>query len=515
VARTVWEKLPTAPVGDREDPLGRVLVLWLKAYGPLPQARLGELWGLSSERLAEAVAHWTAEERWVVGDLGEGVEGAAPAAAEVCDARNLETLLRMLRAASRVAFEAQPLDALPLFLAVHQGVVRGDGAGRRTGADGDLGDLKQAMEPLFGYPAPAAAWEGDLLPARLRPYHASWLDRLFVESDLVWFGVGAERLSFALAEDLDLFASGGAAPELFDGVHGRLSFEDLVERSGLGPADLVEELWGLAWEGRVSSTTFLPVRQGLLQRFRPPAGAASRRRPRPLERGSDRWQGRRSSAGEWFALPAGNGPEPGLLERVELDKLRVRQLLSRYGVLFRELSQRELPELAWGRLFRALRLMELSGEVVSGQFFEGVPGLQFASHRALATLKAGLPEDAVFWLNALDPASPCGLGLEGGRGELPPRLPGVHLVFHGRRRVLVSRRSGAELTAEVSPDHPDLPAYLEVLKVLLTREFQPLRALTVETVNGDPAAASPYAPVLAAHFSVTRELDRLRLRRRY
>ena len=50
--------------------------------------------------------------------------------------------------------------------------------------------------------------------------------------------------------------------------------------------------------------------------------------------------------------------------------------------------------------------MELSGEVVTGSFFEGVPGLQFASHAALRALQQPLDEDAVYYLRAR------GVGLE-------------------------------------------------------------------------------------------------------
>ncbi len=65
-------------------------------------------------------------------------------------------------------------------------------------------------------------------------------------------------------------------------------------------------------------------------------------------------------AGNWYLVRGGrrrarrHGGE-------ELRRDRVRALLRRYGVLFRELLERELPPLRWGELFRTLRLMELSG----------------------------------------------------------------------------------------------------------------------------------------------------------
>ena len=40
----------------------------------------------------------------------------------LCDRENMERLLRMVRLARRPRFQALPVDKLPLFLAVHQGV---------------------------------------------------------------------------------------------------------------------------------------------------------------------------------------------------------------------------------------------------------------------------------------------------------------------------------------------------------------------------------------------------------
>ncbi len=54
-------------------------------------------------------------------------------------------------------------------------------------------------------------------------------------------------------------------------------------------------------------------------------------------------------------------------------------LLQRYGILFRELLLRELGPLKWARVFRALCLIELSGEVHP---FAGIGGLRFSSHAA-------------------------------------------------------------------------------------------------------------------------------------
>ena len=202
------------------------------------------------------------------------------------------------------------------------------------------------------------------------------------------------------------------------------------------------------------------------------------------------------------------------LELQERDKERARQLFRRYGILFREVLIKEIPSLSWGRLFKTLRLMELSGEIMAGHFFQGLTGLQFISHEALRFLKTPLPEDAVYWMNAQDPASFCGANLPHTFLKLPPRLYTTHMTFHGRALVLVSRKNGREVDIHVPPDHPHLHRYLKVFKMLVTREFNPLRAVRVETINKEKARESTYGAAFKA-FGFTGDYKGLELRKAY
>ncbi len=204
-------------------------------------------------------------------------------------------------------------------------------------------------------------------------------------------------------------------------------------------------------------------------------------------------------AGNWHLL-ARSEPADDPLEIEERRKDRVRLLLDRYGLLFRELLQRELPPFRWASLFRSLRLMELSGEIVAGCFFADVPGPQFMSHRAFRLLQRSLPDKAVFWINACDPISPCGLSLEALRGAFPRRVPSNHLVFHGHRPVLISERNGKSLTIAVTPGDPNLTRYFSILHHLLSRPFQSVRQLTIETINGEPAGRSAYVDDIKTCF---------------
>jgi len=374
--------------------------------------------------------------------------------------------------------------------------------------------------------------QGENLPARLDPYYTAWLDSLMQETELVWFGCGKERLSFALRPELDLFPveradvdepGGRQVERILEARAGRLGTEEILRDSDLEAAQLTDLLWSLAWESKVSNTTFLAVRQAALNQFRGLEAQSSIHRgragaPARLRRsGAERWRTANSVPGDWYRVeePDSGQAEPDALEIEELNRERVRQLLQRYGVLFRELLARELPSLRWGHLFRTLRIMELSGEVLAGHFFTGIPGLQFISPAAYRLLQEGLPSDRIFWMGALDPASPCGLALEELKGRLPPRRVGTHLVYHGAQLVVVARRQGRELQIEVGPEHPFLRDYLGFLKVLLTRQFDPLHGIAVESINGEPATDSPFVAPLAEMFGVSREPGTLKLRRRY
>src|SRR5208337_333960 len=86
----------------------------------------------------------------------------------------------------------------------------------------------------------------------------------------------------------------------------------------------------------------------------------------------------RPGSGYWFMVERGGQDTRDALDEEEITRDRIRQVLRRFGLVFREILENELPPLRWSRLFRSLRLMEFSGEVVTGRFFDGVPGVQFA-----------------------------------------------------------------------------------------------------------------------------------------
>jgi ATP-dependent Lhr-like helicase len=480
---------------EKEHHLSALVAEWLRYYGPLPLARISAGFGLTPAGVESLLDELAENGTVVVDQLTRG-----SSILQVCDAQNLEILLRLTRRGSRPSLAASNPEQLPLFLALVQGLADRETRREASSVEG----LRRVLESLFGFPAPLRLWEQEIFPARLRPYHASWLDELLRSSELQWFGCGRQRIAFSFASDLELFLESGD-PEadekrrrLLPSPRGKYSFWDLVDHSGSTPSDTTRQIWELVWEGALACDSFAVLRKAATGGFQ-----LGERRPEGLKpgkrragRGSyDRWRAAHPLAGSWYGIEG--APAADLLEEEELARGRVRQLLQRYGILFRELVARELEPLQWSRIFRTLRLMELSGEILSGYFFEGIPGVQFISHRGYRLLREGLPDEAIFWISAADPASVCGLGLP--ISGLPSRLASNHLVYHGSRLVLVSRRGAAEVELRVSPEDSALPEYLRVFSDLLDRDVAPRKTVRVERINGLEARQSPYKEVFLKH----------------
>ncbi|MEW6087259.1 MAG: DEAD/DEAH box helicase [bacterium] len=460
---------------------------WLMYYGPIKKSEITDILGIADEVLLEQLE----EENLVVMDtISENAPGI-----EICNSENLEILLRMARKQRQPQFNAMPLEKLPLFLAAFQNIaVHGK----------SMENLKECLDQLFGYPAPAAGWEEFIFPCRVKPYYSSWLDTLIQSSGLIWFGCGKKKTSFCFTEDTELFSRGNkdTNSEILPSKNGKYNFYDISKSSKMGSKALTEKLWELAWRGKITNDSYQTLRKGILNNFTPvePDKSTSIHRRSGLKR----WEATRPIMGNWYYIYPGTD-EKDIIEQTELTKDRIRQLFKRYGILFRELVENEVTLLQWRNIFRTLRLMELSGEILSGYFFEGISGLQFISYEAFRLINAGannhspLPEDYIYWINACDPASLCGIKFAGANlplQKLPSRISSNYLVYHGPKPVLIVKRNGRELIFYTGSDNPRVREYFSIFKVLLTRDFNPLKRIIIEKINEGPAEKSEYVGVL-------------------
>lgn len=468
-----------------EEPDADLFCEFISYYGPVSIEKL-QLWlGCSDENLSALVDSLEDERRLVSGVLLEGEE-----ALSVCEAENFEILLRMKRALGRAAFQALPLEKLGLFLASWQGLTSPN--------KGSVG-VRDALDRLLGWSARVEEWDASLLAARVSGYAANQLDNVLVEDGAIWYGFSEGRVGFCLAEDWNLVGrlpEGDSADldaralELLE-AGGRYSFIKLVEVLQCGSRDLEEALWRLVWQGSISNDSFAAARRGAAGKFELCGGSAKRepnlrairmgrraRAPRPV-----------TYPGNWYALP--NVDENrDLLETLDAEKERARIVLDRYGVVFRELLLREEIGFRWKDVFRALRLLELSGEIVGGRFFEGVSGLQFVSKEAMRALRKPLPEKAIYWMSASDPSSLCGVGLEDLKGTLPKRVAGSVLVYRGAELLCIALRGGKSLSFEIPASDEDLPQIVSALGDALG--LSSVSQLKLESINGEDARSSPY-----------------------
>ncbi len=523
---------------------------WLGFYGPKTQEEIHACLGLDRE-LTQEISDNLKETRQIV-------SGALVLDADevfICDARNFETLIRMNRAHDRPEFDPLDLDRLPLFLAQIQGLTR-----PREGQE----YLMEVFEQLSCLPLPADLWETQVLPTRIRPYYPAFLDSLMQGGELVWLGREKEQILFGLEQDLELLSTeiraerpvteNNEAPlppdhpgkdplaDCFQTLKERHDFNTLKAMTGIGAGALADLIWERVWQKNLSNDTVAALRTGIENKFKRPmnggpgavepgsrwagiggvgreqaSGIASHRsRPRHRDFSRSQYSRRQGAlplAGHWFHPDMGDGRDTDLVDQEEMGRERVRLLLDRYGILFRELLARELPEFRWKALFKSLYLMELSGEVVAGAFFREIPGPQFASPGALQWLKSRADDDALFRISAMDPASACGLGPLSARLGLPKRLAGNLMVYQGRQLKLISQRQGRQLFIHAGPDDPDLPALLLPLTEMITRQFRPLTRIRVEAINGEDAAKSRFRKRLEEIFEVAadhRTLDLFR-----
>ena len=78
-------------------------------------------------------------------------------------------------------------------------------------------------------------------------------------------------------------------------------------------------------------------------------------------------------------------------------------------------------------------------------FFQGISGLQFIAPDLLSMLQHQTDQQPIFWLNAMDPASMCGLGLQDLGQSLPRRIESNHLVYRGAELIVTSQRKGRKI----------------------------------------------------------------------
>ncbi|MFH2116248.1 MAG: hypothetical protein ABIJ86_17240, partial [Spirochaetota bacterium] len=528
---------------------------WLRSSGPVPVLRLVELFGLGTAVIQEILTGLEDAGAIIFDQSSFGIVGL-PAGPWVCDRDALEGMLRATRRSARAVVRPRPAGGFPAFVAYIHGLgsvdsqagtlrkhsggspVHSPGIFHAVAGDADLGvdstRYDRVLENLSGFPARAGLWETELLPARIQGYRREYLDRAIGRGDWLWFGAGRGNLAFVRAEDISLFINPPASALSPPGAAPR-DVWSLKEASGLNLDELQSAVWKEVWRGALSTDSFEAVRKGLLSDFKAgnPSPPSADNPSSPIDSEVQGFPGSRSSTGRRKLHPRiplairdrwkRGSPLPGrwfglAVEAVELDEAdeldlaadRVRALARRYGLVARFLLEKELPFLGWSNLFSAIRRLELSGELLSGHFFDGIDGPQFMAREQLAAFRDGAFAQGVWTVNACDPAAPFASVIPEASwpGLVPTRVASTRFTSFDSELVCVSRRSYRYLDIAVDPDYEGLPAMLAFFGEASNRDVEPDRRIILETINGRAASASPYAEVLK---SLGFESDRTRL----
>ena len=109
-------------------------------------------------------------------------------------------------------------------------------------------------------------------------------------------------------------------------------------------------------------------------------------------------------AGRWSLVHRAGALGPPASDEARAERL-ARILLARYGIVSRDVLEREAGAWEWQQLYRVYQRLELRGEVRRGYFVTGLSGIQFALPEAVEALRSRDASDsAIVVLNATDPA---------------------------------------------------------------------------------------------------------------
>ena len=437
-------------VDEGDDERLRLLRGHAEALGPVTIEELAARTGLTETDVRRGLMQVEAMGYVLRGrytpNLPDGVE-------EFCDRRLLARIHRYTL--DRLRREIDPVTAQDYM----RFLFRWQRLTEETQLEGRSG-LRQAIARLQGFEAPAAAWEQQLLPGRVKDYTPSWLDELCLAGETAWArltprkvatdedgvpfvrnsaATRATPISIAMRGQLpDLLAAArwngngtpdepraGASAEILALLRerGALFLDELITQTRRLPADVERGLHELIATGLVSSDGFQGLRDvtGVLR---------SGHRSRPGQRRRISQRGRlfngASPAGRWAlvqASPLDGADVEDLAERV------AEVLLERYGVIFRDVASREPLALPWREVLRALRRMEARGTVRGGRFVSGFVGEQYALPEAVAALRRARREPRNgerVTISAADPVNLTGIVLPGAR---VPAIPGRTVDF--------------------------------------------------------------------------------------
>jgi ATP-dependent Lhr-like helicase len=481
---------------------------YARTHGPFTSTELAARYALGRATVDTILEEIAAAGRLLQGEFRPGGSGR-----EWCDPDVLQSIRRRSLAKLRKQIEPVEPHVLVRLVTSWQGVVR-----RRSGLDA----LLDAIDSLQGAPLAASILEGEILPARVEGYNPADLDALTAAGEVVWCGVEPVgdrdgRLALYLTDNFarlrrPVTAGGLSAREtaILDHLNdqGASFFAALHAAAGGGyPAETVDAIWNLVWRGLVTNDTFHALRAFTRAPERRPRKGASGRAFKSRRVAPPAAEGRWSLVADRLT---------GVASPTEWSTSVAQQLLSRYGVLTREVAAAEGIPGGFGAVYDVLKAMEDAGRIRRGYFVAGVGATQFALPAALDLLRSlsAPPEDPeVVVLAATDPANPYGTILRwptaaadaDGTARGPTRSAGSQVVLVNGVLAAYIGRGARNISAYLPDEEPARSLTGRALARRLAGTTSPADAplaLLIAEINGVPVPAHPLAAFLVeAGFS--------------
>ncbi len=464
-------------VWQREQAITDLMRGRLQSLGPVTARDLAQTLGLSASEVAVALVELESEGFVLRGRFTE--EASASEAVQLgdttlewCERRLLARIHRYTIKSLRAEIEPVSGADFMRFLLDWQGVTRQP---KPEGVE----SLAAVIAQLEGYEIPAAAWESDVLAARLNDYDPHWLDSLCLSGRALWArltpakSVGAAPvrttpIALVTRKNWSLWHSLAAAPHgevqlshgaraLFDylSAHGASFFDDLVGGTNLLRSQAETALGELVSAGLVNADSYSGLRALLIPSDKKRQLVARRRRVAlfGLE-----------DAGRWSLIRKGAAKtDAEAIEQV------AEILLRRYGVVFRKVLAREADWLPpWHALLRVFRRLEAQGRIRGGRFVAGMSGEQYALPEAVSSMRAVRRLEAkgdLVSLSAADPLNLTGIITPGAR---VPALTNNRVLYRDGVPVAMHAGGQSEFIVALPPEKE-----WEARQVLLRRNLQP------------------------------------------
>jgi ATP-dependent Lhr-like helicase len=524
--------LPAAFLEPAPDATLDLLRRYARTHGPFTAFEAAARFGLPRSGVEAMLERLVAAGRIAEGGFRPGVVHR-----EWCDVEVLRTIRR--KSLARLRKEVEPVEqqVLARLLTRWQGVVQ-----PRRGLDA----LLDVIENLQGAPLPASILETEILPARIVGYRAADLDTLIAAGEVTWAGFDAigehdGRIGLYLSEKLDslwpVLRGTGSGEQIAAGrsgereaaiveylkLHGASFFQQLHEGIGGGyPGETLDAIWNLVWQGKLTNDALHALRAYCApvatakhaKRVHPQTGFRSRRTTPPAAQG--RWSLNAAAIAE-------KQNDTGAV--TNWSYAIAQQMLTRYGVVFRETAHAENLPGGFSAIYDVLKAMEESGRVRRGYFAAGagIGATQFAMPAAvdlLRSLRAGSAATGregerceMLMLAATDPANPYGALLrwpEGGDAASSlTRSVSARVVLYDGALVAYLRRGNANVQVFLPQEEPSRGQVARVLAEFLVARVRGDRdsetggraGLLISTVNGIAVAKSAMArPLLDAGF---------------